>query len=635
MRRRLVKDGQIEYNNRDMKRTFNTQAAQLAGEKISVSGWVHSRRDHGGLIFVDLRDHTGLLQLVFNSDNPEAFSLADELRDEFVIRAEGMVCERAAGLKNDKIPTGAVELVVEKLTLLNRAETLPIQPFAEENQAGEDLRFKYRYLDLRRPKMQGMLKKRAEMYQRMHQYMDDHDFIEIQTPILANSSPEGARDFLIPSRLQDGKFYALPQAPQQFKQLLMVGGVPRYYQLAACFRDEDPRADRLYGEFYQLDLEMSFVEDGDEVRQEVEPLMCQLATDFAGKKLLDLSDLPVGDGQPIPRISYRDAMETYGSDKPDLRFGMELIDLTDVFADTEFGVFKNAECIKAICVKNGASLSRKQIDQFTDIAKSEGGGLAPVKITDKLVRVINGEIVEEIEVNKENFLQSENVGRIFISPIAKYLSKNEKTNTIKKTNAQPGDAIFFCADTRPVVNAVLGRLRNEFAAHFNLKKSDEVALAWIIDFPFYEWDNHGKKLDFGHNPFGMPKGGLQVLESATTDAEKLAIVADQFDMVMNGYEICSGGVRNHNPAVLYKVFDLLGFSESYVEEKFGAMLNAFKYGAPPHAGCAFGVDRILMELIDETNVRETLAFPKNGSGVDVMMDSPSTVDPAQLKELGL
>ena len=635
MRRRLVKDGQIEYNNRDMKRTFNTQAAQLAGEKISVSGWVHSRRDHGGLIFVDLRDHTGLLQLVFNSDNPEAFSLADELRDEFVIRAEGMVCERAAGLKNDKIPTGAVELVVEKLTLLNRAETLPIQPFAEENQAGEDLRFKYRYLDLRRPKMQGMLKKRAEMYQRMHQYMDDHDFIEIQTPILANSSPEGARDFLIPSRLQEGKFYALPQAPQQFKQLLMVGGVPRYYQLAACFRDEDPRADRLYGEFYQLDLEMSFVEDGDEVRQEVEPLMCQLATDFAGKKLLDLSDLPVGDGQPIPRISYRDAMETYGSDKPDLRFGMELIDLTDVFADTEFGVFKNAECIKAICVKNGASLSRKQIDQFTDIAKSEGGGLAPVKITDKLVRVINGEIVEEIEVNKENFLQSENVGRIFISPIAKYLSKNEKTNTIKKTNAQPGDAIFFCADTRPVVNAVLGRLRNEFAAHFNLKKSDEVALAWIIDFPFYEWDNHGKKLDFGHNPFGMPKGGLQVLESATTDAEKLAIVADQFDMVMNGYEICSGGVRNHNPAVLYKVFDLLGFSESYVEEKFGAMLNAFKYGAPPHAGCAFGVDRILMELIDETNVRETLAFPKNGSGVDVMMDSPSTVDPAQLKELGL
>ena len=608
MQRRLVKDGQIEYNNRDMKRTFNTQAAQLAGEKISVSGWVHSRRDHGGLIFVDLRDHTGLLQLVFNSDNPEAFSLADELRDEFVIRAEGMVCERAAGLKNDKIPTGAVELVVERLTLLNRAETLPIQPFAEENQAGEDLRFKYRYLDLRRPKMQQMLKKRAEMYQRMHQYMDDRDFIEIQTPILANSSPEGARDFLIPSRLQENKFYALPQAPQQFKQLLMVGGVPRYYQLAACFRDEDPRADRLYGEFYQLDLEMSFVEDGEEVRQEVEPLMQQLATEFAGKKLLDLSGLAVRDGSPIPRISYRDAMETYGSDKPDLRFGMELLELTDVFANTEFGVFKQAECIKAICVKNGASLSRKQIDQFTDIAKSEGaGGLAYITYQDGEAK----------------------------SPIAKFLSEIELASIQQKTGAADGDAVFFGADTRPVVNAVLGRLRNEFAAHFNLKKSDEVALAWIIDFPFYEWDDHGKKLDFGHNPFSMPKGGLEALESATTDAEKLAIVADQFDMVMNGYEICSGGVRNHNPAVLYKVFDLLGFSESYVEEKFGAMLNAFKYGAPPHAGCAFGVDRILMELIDETNVRETLAFPKNGSGVDVMMDSPSTVDPAQLKELGL
>ena len=604
----LVKDGQIEYNNRDMKRTFNIQAAQLAGEKISVSGWVHSRRDHGGLIFVDLRDHTGLLQLVFNSDNPEAFSLADELRDEFVIRAEGMVRERAAGLKNDKIPTGAVELVVERLTLLNRAETLPIQPFAEENQAGEDLRFKYRYLDLRRPKMQQMLKKRAEMYRRMHQYMDDRDFIEIQTPILANSSPEGARDFLIPSRLQEGKFYALPQAPQQFKQLLMVGGVPRYYQLAACFRDEDPRADRLYGEFYQLDLEMSFVEDGEEVRQEVEPLMRQLATEFASKKLLDLSDLVVGDGQPIPRISYRDAMETYGSDKPDLRFGMELIELTDVFANTEFGVFKNAECIKAICVKNGASLSRKQIDQFTDIAKSEGaGGLAYITYQDGEAK----------------------------SPIAKFLSETELTAIQQKTGAADGDAVFFGADTRPVVNAVLGRLRNEFAIHFNLKDPSVVAFAWIIDFPFYEWDDHGKKLDFGHNPFGMPKGGLQALESATTDADKLAIVADQFDMVMNGYEICSGGVRNHNPAVLYKVFDLLGFSESYVEEKFGAMLNAFKYGAPPHAGCAFGVDRILMELIDETNVRETLAFPKNGSGVDVMMDSPSTVDSAQLKELGL
>ena len=589
-------------------RVLAAETSAEVGKNITVAGWVHSRRDHGGLIFIDLRDHTGVVQLVINPDKPAAFKLAESLRDEFVIRVSGVVTERGEGLKNPNIASGNVEIVVENLEILNRAETLPIQPFAEENQAGEDLRFKYRYLDLRRPAMQQMLKKRAEMYRRMHQYMDGRDFIEIQTPILANSSPEGARDFLIPSRLQENKFYALPQAPQQFKQLLMVGGVPRYYQLAACFRDEDPRADRLYGEFYQLDLEMSFVEDGEEVRQEVEPLMCQLATDFAGKKLLDLSDLPVGDGQPIPRISYRDAMETYGSDKPDLRFGMELIELTDVFASTEFGVFKNAECIKAICVKNGASLSRKQVDQFTNIAKSEGaGGLAYITYQDSEAK----------------------------SPIAKFLSETELTVIKQKTGAVDGDAVFFGADIRPVVNAVLGRLRNEFAAHFNLKDPSVVAFAWIIDFPFYEWDDHGKKLDFGHNPFGMPKGGLEALESATTDAEKLAIVADQFDMVMNGYEICSGGVRNHNPAVLYKVFDLLGFSESYVEEKFGAMLNAFKYGAPPHAGCAFGVDRILMELIDETNVRETLAFPKNGSGVDVMMDSPSTVDPAQLRELGL
>ena len=591
-----------------MKRILSSNVADTVGQTITVAGWVHSRRDHGGLIFIDLRDHTGLVQLVINPEQAEAFRLAESLRDEFVIRASGVVTERGEGLKNPNIASGDVEIVVENLEILNRAETLPIQPFAEENQAGEDLRFKYRYLDLRRPKMQQMLKKRAEMYQRMHQYMDDRDFIEIQTPILANSSPEGARDFLIPSRLQENKFYALPQAPQQFKQLLMVGGVPRYYQLAACFRDEDPRADRLYGEFYQLDLEMSFVEDGEEVRQEVEPLMRQLATDFAGKKLLDLSGLAVGDGSPIPRISYRDAMETYGSDKPDLRFGMELIELTDIFANTEFGVFKNAECIKAICVKNGASLSRKQIDQFTDVAKSEGaGGLAYITYQDGEAK----------------------------SPIAKFLSETELVSIQQKTGAADGDAVFFGADTRPVVNAVLGRLRNEFATHFNLKDPSVVALAWIIDFPFYEWDDHGKKLDFGHNPFSMPKGGLKALESATTDADKLAIVADQFDMVMNGYEICSGGVRNHNPAVLYKVFDLLGFSKSYVEEKFGAMLNAFKYGAPPHAGCAFGVDRILMELIDETNVRETLAFPKNGSGVDVMMDSPSTVDPAQLRELGL
>lgn len=577
-----------------MNRTYTTSALQHINETISVSGWVHTRRDHGGLIFIDIRDHTGTLQLVINPDSPDAFTVAESVRDEYVIRADGLVRERDDGLKNDKIPTGSIELVVKTLTVLNKAEALPIQPFAE-TQANEELRFKYRFLDLRREKAQSMLKKRAEMYRRIHAFMDAHEFIEVQTPILANSSPEGARDFLIPSRLQEGKFYALPQAPQQFKQLLMVGGVPRYYQLAACFRDEDPRADRLYGEFYQLDCEMSFVEDGEEVRTLIEPLMKELATDFANKTLLS---------DDIPRISYTDAMETYGTDKPDLRYDMKLVDLTDLFSTTAFGVFKNAECVKALCVRNGASLSRKQIDTFTDLAKHEGaGGLA-------YITYVNNEAK---------------------SPIAKFLSTNELDALKTRMDAEDGDAIFFGADNRQLVNAVLGKLRIAFADHFKLKDPNTVAFAWVIDFPFYEWDEKTKKLDFGHNPFSMPKGGMKALDAD----DKLSIVADQYDMVMNGYEICSGGVRNHNPDILYRVFDVLGFSKDYVEEKFGAMVRAFKFGAPPHAGCAFGVDRILMELLNETNVREVVAFPKNGSGVDLMMSSPSTVDAAQLKELGL
>ena len=579
-------------------RTLTHDALEKIGQSITVSGWVHSRRDHGGLIFIDVRDHTGILQLVFNPDKADAFAIAEQLRDEYVVSVTGDVRERDEGLRNDKIPTGSIELVVDNIRVLNRAETLPIQPFAEA-QANEDLRFKYRYLDLRRPKMQSMLKKRAEMFSHIRGFMETRDFVEVTTPILANSSPEGARDFLIPSRLHEGKFYALPQAPQQFKQLLMVGGVPRYYQLAACFRDEDPRADRLYGEFYQLDLEMSFVENGEEVREMMDPLMKELVTDFAGKQLLS---------EDIPRLSYAQAMEEYGSDKPDLRFDMKLVDLTDVFANSEFSVFKNAitggGVVKAIRVEKGAELTRSQIDRFTEIARSEGaGGLAYIMYRD-------GEVQ---------------------SPIAKFMSEQELSAIRERLGAVDGDAVFFGADAREKVNHVLGALRNEFGTHFGLKDPNVVALAWIIDFPFYEWDDRAKKLDFGHNPFSMPKGGLEALSAE----DKRSIVADQYDMVMNGYEICSGGVRNHNPDVLYEVFGVLGFSKEYVEEKFGAMLNAFKFGAPPHAGCAFGVDRILMELMNESNVREVVAFPKNGSGVDVMMNSPSVVDAAQLKELGM
>lgn len=578
-------------------RTFAINTLDLIDEDVILAGWVQTRRDHGGVIFIDLRDHTGTVQLVINPEQAETFKVSETVRDEFVLLVSGKVRRRGEGLVNPNTPTGQVEVEVQSIQVLNQSETLPIQPFAEA-QANEELRLKYRYLDLRRPKMQNILRKRAEMFSIIRKFMEGNDFTEVTTPILANSSPEGARDFLIPSRLHEGKFYALPQAPQQFKQLLMVGGVHRYYQMATCFRDEDPRADRLYGEFYQLDAEMSFVEDGEVVRRTFDPLIKQLVVDFANKKLYS---------ENIPRIPYQEAMERYGSDKPDLRFDMELIELTDVFEATEFSVFQNAETVKAICVKNGSSLSRKQIDGFTEVAKSEGaGGLAYITYE-------SGEAK---------------------SPIAKFLSGAELEAIKSRLGATDGDTIFFGADKRSVVNKVLGRLRNELADHFELKDTNVVALAWIVDFPFYEWDETRKRVDFGHNPFSMPRGGEKALD-VTSDAEKLAIVADQYDMVMNGYEVCSGGVRNHNPETLYQVFGLLGYDRQYVENKFGAMLGAFKFGAPPHAGCAFGVDRMFMELMNESNIREVIAFPKNGSGVDVMMSSPSVVEEAQLRELGL
>ena len=584
------------------------------GEKITVKGWVNSRRDHGGLIFIDLRDHSGLLQLVISPDFAESFELAEKCRDEFVISATGVIKERAENLKNPNISTGEIELIVENLEILNRSEPLPVAVSDNGQKSNEELRLRYRFLDLRREKMQKMLRRRAEFYREIRKFMENHEFIEVATPILANSSPEGARDFLIPSRVHSGKFYALPQAPQQFKQLLMVGGIDKYYQIATCFRDEDPRADRLYGDFYQLDLEKAFVENGEEIRLEMEVLIKDLVKNFAKKELLS---------EEIPRIPYEVAMEKYGSDKPDLRFGMELVDLNDVLTETGFSVFKNAECVKAICVKNGASLSRKQIDNFTEIAKSEGaGGLAYIVYDNK----------EGYGINSASYNLSIDFDSLR-SPILKFLNGEEIISIIKETGAQPGDAIFFGADKREVVNKVLGSLRNEFADFFNLKDENKVALAWVVDFPFYEFDEKNNRVDFGHNPFSMPKGGVEALRNAETDAEKLAIKADQYDMVMNGYEICSGAVRNHNPEVMYEAFGLLGYDKKYVEAKFGAMLNAFKFGAPPHAGCAFGLDRIFMILMNEDNIREVVAFPKNGSGVDVMMSSPSFVDEGQLKEL--
>ena len=582
-----------------MTRILAGDTPQKIGEIVTVQGWVNSRRDHGGLIFIDIRDHTTVVQLVVNPEQSDAFGLAESIRDEYVIEAKGTVKERDGSLKNPHIPTGSIEIVATELALLNKSEPLPVNVHDEGQHSSEELRLKYRYLDLRRPKMQQNLKKRADYYKVLRNYMETQDFTEVTTPILANSSPEGAQDFLVPSRVHPGKFYALPQAPQQFKQLLMVGGVPRYYQIATCFRDEDPRADRLYGDFYQLDLEMAFVGDGEVVRRTLEPLVKQLVTDFAGKTLVS---------DAIPRIPYQEAMDRYGSDKPDLRFGMELVELTNELQETEFGVFKNTIAnggvVKAIRVEGAASLSRSQIDGFTEIAKSEGaGGLAYLTYEDGTVK----------------------------SPIAKFLSETELAAIQNETGAQDGDAVFFGTDTRIMVNKVLGRLRSEFANHFGLKDPAKVALAWIVDFPFYEYDEKTQKLDFGHNPFSMPKGGVDALRSD----DKQSILADQYDMVMNGYEICSGAVRNHNPEIMYEAFGVLGYDRDYVNARFGAMITAFKYGAPPHAGCAFGIDRIFMVLNDEDNIREVVAFPKNGSGVDAMMESPSSVDATQLRELSL
>lgn len=581
-----------------MKRTLSSEAQQLTGKTINVRGWVNARRDHGGLIFLDVRDHKGIIQAVIKPENKDSFLLAEKLRDEYVVSIHGTVIERDPQLKNPNIATGSIEIETEGIELLNKSEPLPIQ-VSGDTVANEDLRLRYRYLDLRRKKLSETLKKRAAFYKYMRNYMDSQDFIEISTPILANSSPEGARDFLVPSRLHPGKFYALPQAPQQFKQLLMVGGIARYYQLATCFRDEDPRADRLYGDFYQLDMEMAFVQDGEEIRQMMEPLMKQLVVDFAGKQLLT---------DDIPRISYQDAVEQYGSDKPDLRFGMKLIDLSEELASSEFSVFsqavKQGGAVKAICVKNAAEMSRSQIDTFTNIAKNEGAkGLAYIIFKDNAVK----------------------------SPIAKFMNQDELGAVKQKTKADNGDIVFFAADERSTCNKVLGRLRNEFADFQNLRDPNVISLAWVVDFPFYEWDAKNKKIDFGHNPFSMPKGGIDALKTE----DKLSVVADQYDMVMNGYEICSGAVRNHNPEIMYGVFKTVGYDKSYVDAKFGAMINAFKFGAPPHAGSAFGIDRILMILIGEDNVREVVAFPKNGSGVDVMMNSPIDLEQSQLDELSI
>ncbi len=580
-----------------MNRTLSEEALQLIGHEITLAGWVNNSRDHGGLIFVDLRDHTGIIQLTIHPEDQEAFKVVESIRDEYVVKATGTVIERDGNLVNPNIPTGTIEVKVSKIEVLNKSEVPPFPISHGTEDVNEELRLKYRYLDLRRPKMQQRLKRRDEFYTEIRKFMHQKSFVEVSTPILTSSSPEGARDYLVPSRLHPGKFYALPQAPQQFKQLLMVGGLPKYFQIAPCFRDEDPRADRHPGEFYQLDLEMAFIENGSEVLEEIEPLIKNLVTEFAKKSLQ--TDF-------IPRIPYQESMDKYGSDKPDLRFDMQLVDLTEDFTSTEFSVFANAikagGVIKAICAQGGADFSRSKIDELTEKAKRDGaGGLAYMTITSEGPK----------------------------SPIAKFLSESEINSIVSKTSARTGDIIFFGADDKAVVNKVLGNLRSTLGDWLNLKDPNVVALAWIINFPLYEYNETEKKIDFSHNPFSMPVGGLEAFDSE----DPLEIKADQYDMVANGYEICSGAVRNYNPEVMYKAFEVIGTSQAEVDAKFGAMINAFKYGAPPHAGCAFGLDRLFMILENEPNIREVIAFPKNGSAIDTLMEAPSDVTESQLKDL--
>ncbi len=576
-------------------------AAGLAGQsdlpqEVVLAGWVNSRRDHGGVLFVDLRDHTGLVQLVFNPDQPEVLAAAQQLRDEWVVLVRGQLRPRAEGLANPQLATGQLEVAVADLLVLNRSPALPIPVNVSPAQVGqthEDNRLRYRYLDLRRPQMQQRLKQRDRLYRLIRQFMAASQFTEVPTPILANSSPEGARDFLVPSRLRPGQFYALPQAPQQFKQLLMVGGLERYYQIAACFRDEDPRADRLYGDFYQLDLEMSFVADGAVVRQTVNPLVEKLITDF-GYRLTT---------ETIPEISYAEAMADYGCDKPDLRLPAKLVRVDDLLTQTDARVLAAGLAddgqIKAIVTPAG--LSRKQIDELTGLAVGQGaGGLAYLNLAED---------------------------RSASGPLANLLAPAELAELVAKTEIGPGQTLLLVADRVEVVNRALATVRSWLAGQF--ASDDPLAAAvWVTDFPFYDIDPQTGSVDFGHNPFSRPQG-----DPATADPGSL--LADQYDLVINGYEVCSGAVRNHQPESLRAAFARVGYDDEATSARFRGLLEALSFGAPPHAGCAFGLDRLLMILTGETNIRETVAFPKTGTGVDLLMQSPAQIPVQDLKDLGL
>ncbi|MBU0722100.1 aspartate--tRNA ligase [Patescibacteria group bacterium] len=586
------------------------------GQTIELAGWVQSRRDHGGLIFIDLRDRYGLTQLTFDPKiSKSALTEADKLRHEWVIKIKGKVASRPDDMINKKLKTGEIEIECEKIEILSKSKTPPFELNEEKTgDANEALRLKYRFVDLRRSKLQSILKIKDEFFQQIRKYFQANGFIEIQTPILANSSPEGARDFLVPSRFYPGKFYALPQAPQQFKQLLMVGGLDKYFQIAPCFRDEDPRMDRHYGEFYQLDMEMSFVEQED-VWTIMEPLWKQVTKKFSNKKLVALDD----DGS-FKKIPWRKAMQKYGTDKPDLRFDLEIKPVTEIVKDCGFSVFTQAikigGVVHAMKVDGAAKFSRKEIDELTEVAKTKGAkGLAYIVIKSHPAPTSKAEGNFELQ-----------------SPIVKFLGHELAQKIVKHFGAKAGDIIFFGADTWKTVCLSLGAVRNECASKLGLKDNTKAAWCWVVDFPMYDYsETEDGRIDFGHNPFSMPHGGMEALQNKNP----LEILAQQFDLVLNGFEVSSGAIRNHEPEIMYKAFSIAGYTKEEVDNKFGAMVRAFEYGAPPHGGNAPGVDRILMVLLDLDSIRDIYAFPKDGKGRDVMMDSPSAVEAKQLKELNI
>jgi aspartyl-tRNA synthetase len=565
------------------------------GKAARLSGWVHRKRDHGQLLFIDLRDHHGITQCVINAGSA-SFEAAAALRPESVVTVTGTVVARGADAVNPKLPTGEVELAVDELRVESTAETLPIQ-VASDAEFPEDTRLRHRFLDLRREKLHRNILLRAQVIASIRRRMIAAGFTEFQTPILTSSSPEGARDYLVPSRIHPGKFYALPQAPQQFKQLLMVAGFDRYFQIAPCFRDEDGRADRSPGEFYQLDFEMSFVTQED-VWATIEPVLHGVFEEFGAGRTVT--------APPFPRIPYAEAMAKYGTDKPDLRIPIVNADVTAIFAGSDFKVFAEAAgrgaVVRAIPGPGAAARPRSFFDKLDAWAREQGApGLGYVSLAEAGAR----------------------------GPIAKFLDAPRLAALQKATETGPGDVVFFVCDKPAVADPLAGKVRTRLGEELGLIEKNAFRFCWITDFPMYEWDEEAKKIDFSHNPFSMPQGGLEALETQ----DPLTINAYQYDIVCNGIELSSGAIRNHRPDIMFKAFEIAGYRPEEVEARFGGMLNAFRYGAPPHGGSAPGIDRIVMLLADERNIREVIAFPMNQQAQDLLMQAPSEVDPKRLREL--